>query len=147
MPKLVLISLLLVVVLGYAMAFVSWNSTPVTVVGFQWGSEAFWQTMPLAYLPLAGIGIGVVGMALACLSQWSSSRSQLRKLSAQVQKAREVIEYQKKRISELEASLEQLRATQEQAGVELTQEEVEKLPATTQPAAPAEAAGDDSDVI
>lgn len=147
MPKLVVVSILLVVVLGYAMAFVSWNSTPVTVVGFQWGNEALWETVPVAYLPLAGVGIGVVAMALAGLWQWSSARSHLRKLSAQVQKAREVIEFQKKRISELEASLEQLRAPQEHPAVEPSQEEAEELPATAQPAAPSEAAGDDPDVI
>lgn len=127
MPKLVVVSILLVVVLGYAMAFVSWNSTPVTVVGLRWGNEAFWETIPLAYLPLAGIGIGVVAMALACLSQWSASRGQLRKLSAQVQKAREVIEFQKKRLSELEAALQQLQASQVLSADEPAEEQTGKL--------------------
>ena len=147
MPKLVLVSVLLVVVLGYAMAFVSWNSTPVTVVGFRWGGEAFWQAVPVAYLPLVGIGIGVVAMALASLSQWGAYRSQVRKLSGQVQKAREVIEHQKRRISELEAALEQLRAEQAQAAAELARapdqpaSQEEPIPATT--ASPAETPADD----
>lgn len=157
MPKLIVVSILLVVVLGYAMAFVSWNSTPVTVVGLRWGNEAFWETIPLAYLPLAGIGIGVVAMALACLSQWSASRGQLKKLSAQVQKAREVIEFQKKRIGELEAAVQQLQASQELSAVEPAEEQAEKsqeasadveielLQAEGEPAAPADGPGPAAD--
>ncbi|MCX7598217.1 MAG: hypothetical protein N2512_05045 [Armatimonadetes bacterium] len=159
MPKLVVVSILLVVVLGYAMAFVSWNSTPVSVVGFRWGNEAFWETIPVAYLPLAGIGIGVVAMALASLSQWSASRGQLKKLSSQVQKAREVIEFQKKRIAELEAALERLQASQaattleppDQPPEQLSQApeeenlEIELVGAGEEPTAPAESITADSD--
>jgi len=113
MPKLVAATILLVVVLGYALAFVSWNVTPVPVVGLKVGADAYWDTLPIAYLPLIGVGIGLVAMALLSLGQWLAMKGQVRKLSGQVAKAREVIDYQKRRIAELETAVDQLRREQE----------------------------------
>ncbi len=124
MPKLVAVTILLVIVLGYALMFVSWNMTPVTVIGLKVGAESYWESIPVAYLPLAGIGVGVVAMALVSLGQWLAMKGQVRKLSGQVAKAREVIEYQKRRISELESSVDDLRREQEDK-----QEQAQETPA------------------
>ena len=111
MPRLVVVSLVLLILLSYAMFFASWNQQTVKVVGLEFGDQQYWDEVPVAYLPLAGVAAGVLAMAIASLLHWQDQREaqralsqQVSKLTDQVRRAREVIEQQKQRIAELEAA-------------------------------------------
>jgi uncharacterized coiled-coil protein SlyX len=109
MPRLIVVSIVLLIVFSYAMFFASWNQQTVRIVGLRFGGQEYWQEVPAVYLPLAGVAIGVVAMAIATLLHWQGQKDAFRKLSAQVAKARQVIEQQKQRISELEGEVAQAR--------------------------------------
>jgi hypothetical protein len=109
MPKIVFLAILLVIAGAYVALFTTWNMTPVSVVGYQWGGDIYWQKLPTAYLPLLGVAIGVLVMCIACLANWVGMRSRLKHVAAQVAKAKVVIDQQRKRLAELEGSLADLR--------------------------------------
>lgn len=115
MLKLVVIVVLVVAAAGYGMLFVSWNMAPTTVVGLRFSGQSYWQTAPLAYVCLVALGIGAVIVAFLWLCQWASQRSRTRRLSAQVAKAREVLDYQKRRITELEKGLADAQLARQEA--------------------------------
>ena len=109
MPRVVIAAIVVVILLAYGMFFATWNLTPVKVVGLRIGADEYWEEIPVAYLPLAGFIIGVVGMSIAALLQWRSNRAHVDKLNQQIEKARQVLEQQKRRISELEEELAQVQ--------------------------------------
>lgn len=129
MPRLVIASIILVLLLAYAVMFATWNLEPVKVVGLRFGGQEYWENVPVAYLPLIGVIVGVVVMAVAAYVQWQGNRAVIGKLNQQVSRAREVVEQQKKRISELEEALratrEELARLEEGAGRPGTQEGIE----------------------
>ncbi|MGD9519838.1 MAG: hypothetical protein AB7W28_10010 [Armatimonadota bacterium] len=143
MPKLVIISILLLILLAYAMFFTSWNLQKTKVVGLQIGTQQYWEEIPVAYLVLVGVVIGVVAMATATLLQWQGQRAAIKRLSSQIAKARQVLEQQKRRIAELEAQLSEARTATETA-VQVAEEplEVELEPAAVTQSATAEVVQD-----
>ena len=134
MPRVIIGALLLLAAFAYAVLFTTWNMEPVKVVGWRMGSQELWESIPLAYVTLAGVAVGVVAMVIATFTAWLGQRAQLKKMKAQIDRAKEVLEEQRKRIEELEAALaetqKQLEAARAEAqGVEETtgEEEVEIL--------------------
>jgi hypothetical protein len=123
-------------------AFTLWNPDPVTVYGFKWGEEyTYWQKLPTAYLPLIGVGIGVVLMCFASLGNWASMRGRLKHCNSQIGKAKTVIDQQRRRIADLEESLANFRRPK-------VVEEPAAETAPVEEAKPAaESLGDDDEVI
>ena len=107
MPRVIITALLLLIALAYAVLFTTWNMEPVKVVGWRMGSQELWESIPLAYLVLAGVALGVIAMIIATLCAWLGQRAQIKKMRGQIQRAKEVLEQQRKRIEELEAALAQ----------------------------------------
>ncbi|MBC7288294.1 MAG: hypothetical protein H5T86_09675 [Armatimonadetes bacterium] len=136
MPRFIITALVMLAALAYCVLFATWNMAPVKVVGWRMGGQELWESVPLAYVALAGLAAGVLAMIIASAIVWAGQRGELKKMSAQIQRAREVIEGQRKRIEELEAALAQAEAALEQREqpVEVTVEPPEE----TAPAEPTE---------
>ena len=137
MPRVIIGALLLLAAFAYAVLFTTWNMEPVKVVGWRLGGQELWESIPLAYVALAGVAVGVLAMVVATFTAWLGQRAQLRKMKSQIDRAKEVLEEQRKRIEELEAALEQsqkqLNAAQAEAA-QAGEADVELLPSLTETA-------------
>ena len=73
----------------YSALFVFWNATTTAdLITFKAGSEGFWvPSVPIGFLPLVGLIIGAILMAVMLIFPWSAQRSKIRELEAKVQKA------------------------------------------------------------
>ncbi len=110
MPKTVVLALLFIIAGAYVVEFALWNTDQVTVYALKWGDDyTYWQKLPTAYLPLIGVGIGVVIMCIAGLGNWAAQRGRIKHCNSQIGKAKTVIDQQRRRIAELEESLANLR--------------------------------------
>ncbi len=151
MPRVIITALLLLAALAYAVLFTTWNMEPVKVVGWRMGGQELWESIPLAYVALAGVALGVLAMVVATLCAWLGQRAQIKKMASQIQRAKEVLEEQSKRIEELEAALaeahKQLQAAQQAAEEQAVAVEAPaaEQPATEQPQTASEE--DDDEVI
>ncbi|MGD9498703.1 MAG: hypothetical protein AB7Y46_20590 [Armatimonadota bacterium] len=109
MAQAILTVLILIVVVAYAVFFAFWNPTAVRVVGFQGFGQQAWTDMYLWMLPLIGLAIGAVVMALAMWTPWTSLK---RNLAA----ARERLAAEQTRSRELAARLKAVRERSSGAG-------------------------------
>ncbi len=64
--------LVLIAVVVYAVFFAFWNQDFVHVIGFQWGGQDTGQDMQVAVLPLLGLAVGAVVMALSLWAPWAA---------------------------------------------------------------------------
>lgn len=73
----------------YSALFVFWNATTTAdLITFKAGSEGFWvPSVPVGFLPLVGLIIGAILMAVMLIFPWSAQRGKIRELEAKVQKA------------------------------------------------------------
>ena len=146
MPKTVALALLLIIAGAYVVVFTLWNTEQVTVYGFKWGEAyTYWQKMPIAFVALIGVGIGIVVMCFAGLASWVGQRGRIKHCTSQIGKAKTVIDQQRRRIAELEESLANLRRPK-------VVDEPAIVPASaaapvSEAAPAAESLGDDDEVI
>ena len=119
MAKVILKVLVLIIVIGYAALFMSWNPTPTTVVGAIWpptDGQQWVEELPLGCLPLLGAVLGAVFMAIAAWGEWARQKGAADKASAQVQQAKtklqelaDRINQQRDQITQLERKLAQVQ--------------------------------------
>ena len=78
-----------VLFLVYCAAVVFWNAnTKVNVVTFQAGPQCLWVGgVPIGFLPLVGLGVGVIAMGIAAIFPWAGQRRRAREVEAKLQKA------------------------------------------------------------
>lgn len=116
MTNVILKMLLLIIIIGYVVLFISWNPDYVTVCGGVWPPEPAGQRwveeLPIGYLPLIGAALGAVVMAIAAWGEWArqkgvanQSRAQVQKAKAKLQQLADMIKQQRRQISELEKKL------------------------------------------
>lgn len=101
MAQAVFTVLALIIFIGYAVLFALWNPTMVKVVGFYWRGEQYLE-MPVWILPLIGLAIGAIVMAIAMWSPWTS-------LKRALQATREQLDMERERGKERAAKLKALR--------------------------------------
>ncbi|HEY3398183.1 MAG TPA: hypothetical protein VGM19_11065 [Armatimonadota bacterium] len=88
MVKTVLLVLAVLLLIAYGGLFLSWNPTPVPVVGFQWG-QGWAEDVPTGVLVLGGVLLGAILMACFTLGGWASERSRRRAAEALVVRAKQ----------------------------------------------------------
>ncbi|MGC9318412.1 MAG: hypothetical protein ACP5KN_10330 [Armatimonadota bacterium] len=101
MAQAVFTVLVLIVFIAYAVFFALWNPEMVRVVGLNLGRDMY-TNMPLWMLPLAGLAIGAIVMAIAMWSPWAF-------LKRALQATREQLETERERSSDRAAKLKALR--------------------------------------
>lgn len=120
--------LLLIVFIAYAVFFALWNPLVVPVTGFSWAGVNYGQSVPLFMLPLAGLLIGAIVMAIAMAGPWGSMKCKLDAERAAVKERTERIEALRRRIEDLKSAAhkpEQARQSVEPASLPATPEDNE----------------------
>jgi uncharacterized integral membrane protein len=102
MVRVIIAVLLLLLILGYAAMFLSWNLKPVTVTGCAWGAQGYVEDVPLGVLILGGLLAGAILMAVFAAGAYQSLRCRCAVAEAKVGVA-------KKKLEELVAKVKQQR--------------------------------------
>ncbi len=104
---------LLIIFIVYAVFFAVWNPDVVSVTGFSWAGTNYGLAVPIFILPLAGLLIGAIVMAIAMINPWSSTKRSLgaTKQQLDVERSRskqrgQKIQALQKRINELETRVQ-----------------------------------------
>jgi hypothetical protein len=114
-----------VLFLVYCAAVVFWNAnTKVSVVTFQAGPQCLWVGgVPIGFLPLVGLAIGVIAMGIAAIFPWAGQRRRAREAEEKLQKAMARLAEQKRALAARDEQIEglnaQLQPAAEVAEVEL----------------------------
>jgi uncharacterized integral membrane protein len=138
MVRVIVTVLVLLIILGYAAMFLSWNQEAVTVTGCKWGAQGYVEDVPLGALILGGLLAGAILMAGFSLGAYQSQKSQCATAQAKVALA-------KKKLDELVAKVKQQRekiAQLEKAGAAPAAPAAERVGA----ACPAEAEEDEEEI-
>ena len=78
MAQAIVTVLILLIFVAYAVFFAIWNPGTITVVGLYLTQGMSWgATVPLFVLPLVGVLVGAIVMAIAISAPWSSLKSRL----------------------------------------------------------------------
>jgi uncharacterized integral membrane protein len=100
---------LLIIFIIYAVFFAVWNPDVVSVTGFSWAGTNYGLPVPIFILPLAGLLLGAIVMAIAMISPWSSmkrshgaTKQQLDTERSRSKRRGQKIQALQKRINELE---------------------------------------------
>ncbi len=118
--------LVLIAVVVYAVFFALWNQEVAQVVGFQFGGQAYMQSMPMAFLPLLGLVVGAVVMALSLWAPWAAIKRAA--VTAQGQLALE-----KKRSNDRAKKADALSKQVKQLKAELAEAEEQQSASTASP--------------
>ncbi len=116
MAQAIVTVLILLIFVVYAVFFALWNPGTISVVslylteGMSWGGA-----IPLFILPLAGVAVGAIVMAIAISAPWSSLKSKLICAEEQVEAARERSKDCEEKVKELRSRLQKMEA-QKRAG-------------------------------
>lgn len=118
MLKVIFKVIIVLLLVGYAAFFLSWNMAPQNIVSWNLFGTRYTQAMPVGTLGFAGLIIGAIIMALACWSAWATQRGLALKGAATIKKAKGKLQAQLDTINELRAENERLEAELEslQAG-------------------------------
>lgn len=113
MAQAVITVLILILFVAYAVFFAVWNPDMVQVVGFEMGGSPMGAQVPMFVLPLAGLLIGAIVMAIAMVTPWSWTRRALKDKSDELEaekrrsaKRAQQIESLQERVSGLKNQLE-----------------------------------------
>ncbi|MFW6437529.1 MAG: hypothetical protein ACOCZ7_00830 [Armatimonadota bacterium] len=109
MAQAIVTVLILLIFVAYAVFFSLWNAGMITVVGFFW-PQAFTAEVPIFVLPLAGLLIGAIVMAIAVSAPWSSLKSKLIAAEDQLDAARSRVKECEQRVEALKSRLQEVKA-------------------------------------
>ncbi len=106
--------LLFVVVLAYAILFVWWNQALLVNLTLWEGppEPRYLVGVPIGLVPLAGLVVGAIIMAVVAWGAWANQRAATAVASAQVARAKEKLRSMASTIKTQEAELNELRATE-----------------------------------
>jgi type VI protein secretion system component VasK len=110
MLQAVLMVVVLILVVGYAVFFAFWNPEAVWVVGFQWGGMDRGMDMPTVFLPLIGLAVGAVVMALSLWAPWAAMRRAALGAKGQLDLERQKSNERAKKVNALSKEVKQLKA-------------------------------------
>jgi uncharacterized integral membrane protein len=102
MVRVIVAVLLLLLILGYAAMFLSWNLKPVTVTGFAWGTQGYVEDVPLGVLILGGLLAGAILMGAFAAGAYQALRCRCAMAESKVGLA-------KRKLDELVAKVKQQR--------------------------------------
>jgi|LSQX01.1.fsa_nt_gb ABC-type multidrug transport system fused ATPase/permease subunit len=114
MAKVILTVLLVIVAAVYGAMFVMWNMEPVSVVGFvspMDPDQGFAAVMPLAFLAVIGVVIGVVVMGVAAWGAWTVQHASARQAQQQLSVAKQKLQERTDLVRRLRADLDRLKAS------------------------------------
>ncbi len=109
MVRVIITVLVLLLVLAYAALFLSWNLTPVTVIGVSWGGQDWVEDVPLGVLILGGVLAGAILMAAFSLGAYHAQRVRAADAEALVAQAKQKLGMAKEKVDELVAKVKQQR--------------------------------------
>jgi flagellar motor component MotA len=111
MAQAIVTVLILLIFVGYAVFFALWNPGTIPVVGY-YVTEAMsgGAQVPVFVLPLAGVLIGAIIMAIAISTPWSSLKSRLAAVQNQLEAERSRSQERGRRIEQLKSRLQKLEA-------------------------------------
>jgi len=129
MAQAIVTVLILLIFVVYAVFFSLWNAGTVSVTGYYLSQDINGGApVPLFLLPLAGLLVGAIIMAIALSAPWSSLKSKLvaaeDRLQAEQARCKDrgrKIEALKNRVVKLQTQLEQLSPTPEPSPNDLTE--------------------------
>jgi hypothetical protein len=104
--------------LGYAAFFLSWNMAPQEIIGWDLAGVRYTQALPVGALAFIGLFVGAIVMAASCWSAWATQRALAKKAVATVKKAKVKLQAQLDMINELRGEVTRLEGELEglQAG-------------------------------
>ena len=109
MGKVILIVLLVVLFAGYAAMFITWNMTEIDVVGLVYGGTGQGVRMPIGFLALGGVVIGVLVMGFAAWSAWAGQAGKARGASARLGVAKQKLEERTQMVRDLRDEVADLK--------------------------------------
>lgn len=109
MGKVILIVLLVVLLAGYAAMFITWNMTEIDVVGLVYGGSGQGVRMPIGFLALGGVVIGVLVMGFAAWSAWAGQAGKARGASARLGVAKQKLEERTQMVRDLRDEVADLK--------------------------------------
>jgi len=115
MAQAIVTVLILLIFVAYAVFFSLWNAGMITVVGFFW-PQAFTADVPIFVLPLAGLLIGAIVMAIAISAPWSSLKSKLIAAQDQAEAARSRVDECEQKVQALRSRLQKMQAQAQAQG-------------------------------
>jgi len=102
--------LILLIVVVYAVLFAVWNPGMLEVVGWNFWPQKAWAEVPAFVLPLAGVVIGAIVMAIAVSAPWSSLKARLASCEDQLKVERSRSKERARKIEALQSRLQQVAA-------------------------------------
>jgi Zn-dependent protease with chaperone function len=109
MGRVILLVLVVVLIAGYTAMFITWNMTEIDVVGLAYGGTGQGVSMPIGFLALAGVIIGVLVMGFAAWSTWAAQAGKARGVSAQLGVAKQKLEERTQMVRDLREEVADLR--------------------------------------
>lgn len=107
MAQAIVTVLILLIFVAYAVFFSLWNAATISIVGWGFWPQEMGAELPVFVVPLAGVVVGAIVMAIAIGAPWSSLKSKLNaaedQLSAERTRMKECarkVEALKKRLRE-----------------------------------------------
>jgi uncharacterized membrane protein YgaE (UPF0421/DUF939 family) len=130
MAQAIVTVLILLIFVAYAVFFAIWNAgITITVTGFylaegmQWG----FQDVPLIVLPLIGVVVGAIVMAIAVGAPWSSLKSKLTATEDQLEAERARMKECARKVEALKKRVRELQPASSTAPVATTDAEYEDV--------------------
>ena len=118
MATTVLTVIILILIAGYAAFFAAWNPDVIEVITLRYGGPDFSQATPVWALPLAGMLIGAILMAIALSGPWSTMRRAAAVARQQLQAERDKSNKRAKKINALNKRAQELEGTTEGGSVD-----------------------------
>ncbi len=109
MGKVILVVLLVVLLAGYAAMFITWNMAEIDVVGLVYGGTGQGVRMPIGFLALGGVVIGVLVMGFAAWSAWAGEAGKARGASAQLGAAKQKLDERTQMVRDLRDEVADLK--------------------------------------
>ncbi len=112
MGKVLFAVIFMLLIAVYGAFFIQWNPGIVTVVGMVSPMDAvtaYGADLPIAYLAIGCVFVGVIIMGVAACATWGAQRDATRMARAQVEAAKVKLEERTEMVRELRAEVRGLR--------------------------------------
>jgi len=126
MAQAIVTVLILLLFVAYAVFFAIWNPGTITVTGLYLTEGMSWGApVPMFVLPLAGVVIGAIVMAIAIGAPWSSLKSKLTAAEDQLKAERSRMKECARKVEALKKRLRALQSDASSAAIAQTDAEFE----------------------
>lgn len=110
MAQAIVTVLILLIFVIYAVLFSLWNAGMIAVIGWNYWPQQAWAEVPKFVLPLAGLLIGAIVMAIAMSAPWSSLKSRLAAAEDRLNAERTRSKERARKVEALKSRLQKLQA-------------------------------------